>query len=133
MAATAARDAAKVPEAEPEFLTWEQVQSRAEASVLTENVDVPEWGGTVKVRGLYINEARDVLRRAGGEDADGGLVACYTVAYGCVSPRIPVDQAESHLGAQGAGVVFRLFQIIDNLTEAGEEAQKRAAQRFRDT
>lgn len=118
--------------AEPAMLSWEDIQARAEASVLTDTLYVPEWGGHVKIRGLYISEARDVWNRV-GEDADGGIVACYTVAYGCVSPRIPIDEAEKGLGAQGAGVVFRLYRAIDQLTEANEEAAKAAAARFRDT
>jgi len=115
-------------------LSWEDIQSKAEASARTSEVYVEEWQGTVMVRGLFLDEARDVWTRSndGRAEIDPAVVACYTVAYGCVEPRIPVDQAML-LGKQSAGVVFKLFSVIDKLTGVSEAEVRRAAEAFRDS
>lgn len=128
--AAAARDA----QAAPARLSWEDIQAKAEASIATSDVYVSEWDGTVAVRGLYLNEARDVWTRSteGRGETDPAVVACYTVAYGCVEPRIPMEQAML-LGNQSAGVVFKLFSVIDKLTGVSEQEVRRAAEAFRDS
>jgi len=132
--AAVARDAEKVPGVTPARLSWEDIQSKAEASARTSEVFVQEWEGTVLVRGLFLDEARDVWTRSseGRSDTDPAVVACYTVAYGCLEPRIPVEQAMI-LGKQSAGVIFKLFQIIDKLTGVSEAEVRRAAEAFRDS
>lgn len=113
-------------------LTWEDIQSRAEASIQTAVVQVPEWGGEVAVRGLYLNEARDVWHRATKDgEADPTIVACLTVAYGMTDPRLPMEEA-MQLGQHGAGVVFKLFKAIDNLTGVSDAEVRRATEAFRD-
>lgn len=114
-------------------LSWEAIQARAEASVKTSVVQVVEWGGDVKVRGLYLSEARDVRERATGVDGevDAALVACYTIAYGMTEPRIPMDEAWK-LNEHGTGVIFKVFQVIDRLTGVSEQEVKRATEAFRD-
>lgn len=112
-------------------LSWEDIQAKAEASAKTARVVVDEWGGAVTVRGLYLSEARDVRERV-GEDPDPALVAIYTVAYGCVSPRIPFDEA-MRLGEQATGVIFKLFKAIDNLTGVSDQEVRAATEAFRDS
>lgn len=114
-------------------LTWEDIQSRAEASIQTAVVQVDEWGGEVAVRGLYLNEARDVWSRAVKDgEADPTVVACYTVAYGMTDPRLPMEEA-MQLGQHGAGVVFKLFKAIDNLTGVSDQEVRRATEAFRES
>ena len=88
----------------------------------TRTVDVPEWGGSVVVRGLTLEEARDIQKAAiqGGE-VDETKVMVLTVSAGCVDPVIPREQAMI-LAQKRAGNVIRLCVAINELTGASPQA-----------
>lgn len=98
----------------------------------TRTVDVPEWGGSVVVRGLTLEEARDIQKAAiqGGE-VDETKVMVLTVSAGCVDPVIPREQAMI-LAQKRAGNVIRLCVAINELTGASPQEVDAAIREFRE-
>lgn len=99
---------------------------------ITRTVEVPEWGGSVVVRGLTLEEARDIQKAAiqGGE-VDETKVMVLTVSAGCVDPVIPRDQAMI-LAQKRAGNVIRLCVAINELTGASPQEVDAAIREFRE-
>lgn len=99
---------------------------------ITRTVEVPEWGGSVVVRGLTLEEARDIQKAAiqGGE-VDETKVMVLTVSAGCVDPVIPREQAMI-LAQKRAGNVIRLCVAINELTGASPQEVDAAIREFRE-
>ena len=99
---------------------------------ITRTVEVPEWGGSVVVRGLTLEEARDIQKAAiqGGE-VDETKVMVLTISAGCVDPVIPRDQAMI-LAQKRAGNVIRLCVAINELTGASPQEVDAAIREFRE-
>lgn len=95
------------------------------------DVDIPEWGGPVRVRGLRLEEARDIQKAAmQGDEVDTTKVLLLTVQRGLEAPRI--DEADMYLLAQKhAGVVMRLAELVNELTGGSAEDVSRAVAAFR--
>lgn len=94
-------------------------------------VDMPEWGGVVVVRGLTLQEARDIQRDAlqGGE-IDEAKVMVGTIAAGVVDPPISREDA-NHLMLKRAGNVVALVLAINSLTGTSPEEVDATIARFR--
>lgn len=94
-------------------------------------VDMPEWGGVVVVRGLTLQEARDIQRDAlqGGE-IDEAKVMVGTIAAGVVDPPISREDA-NHLMTKRAGNVVALVLAINSLTGTSPEEVDATIARFR--
>lgn len=99
---------------------------------ITRTVEVPEWGGSVVVRGLTLEEARDIQRASiqGGE-VDETKVMVLTISAGCVDPVIPRDQAMI-LAQKRAGNIVRLCVAINELTGASPQEVDAAMREFRE-
>lgn len=103
----------------------------AASDLKTEDVDVPEWGGTVRVRTLTGTE-RDAFE-AGlvGQEGKRNLA---NLRARLLSLAIVDDQgrrvfAESDadvLGSKSAAALDRLFDVAQRLNGIGTEAQKEA-------
>jgi hypothetical protein len=83
------------------------------------DVDVPEWGGRVRVRGLTMGEVL-AIRKAVGDDER--LVVVHTLATAFVHPAMTVDQAEALMGKSGA-VAQRVLVTINSLNGVGPNGQ----------
>lgn len=115
------------------LLTWEQIQARAKNAIEPLEVEVKAWGGKVRIRGLTLDETRQVTEKANDQaDSEASrnvLVALYTVQAGLVEPVIG-DAEILELGETAAGPIFDLYNRIDFLTGGGE-AVKAAEATFR--
>lgn len=117
------------PATAPAYLTLDAIR---EADDLRHtDVDVPEWGGPIRVRGLRLEEARDIQKAAmQGDEVDTTKVLLLTVQKGLEQPHI--DQADMYVFAQKhAGVVMRIAELVNELTGGSADDVARAVAAFR--
>ena len=101
----------------PKMLTLAEINA---ADDLRECViDVPEWGGAVKLRGLTLGEVQDIQKAAmQGDEIDATKVNLLTLAKAMVEPVL--DESEMYvLAKRHAGVVLGLVLVVNDLTGAG--------------
>lgn len=81
--------------------------TRAAEGVL---VEVPEWGGSVRVRGLTRGEARSL----GAEGTTPADAEVFTLQHGLVDPTVTVEEATALLDEKGFAATERvLIAILD--------------------
>lgn len=93
----------------------------------TEVVEVPEWGGSVKLRGLSLDEV--MAARAGGT-ADAASMSVKLLAAAFAEPELS-EAAVASLGKKSAAVVTRLLQVATRLSGMDTEALQRSERTFR--
>lgn len=93
----------------------------------TEVVEVPEWGGSVKLRGLSLDEV--MAARAGGT-ADAASMSVKLLAASFAEPALS-EAAVASLGKKSAAVVTRLLQVATRLSGMDTEALQRSERTFR--
>lgn len=93
----------------------------------TEVVEVPEWGGSVKLRGLSLDEV--MAARAGGT-ADAASMSVKLLAASFSEPELS-EAAIASLGKKSAAVVTRLLQVATRLSGMDTEALQRSERTFR--
>ena len=96
-------------------------------------VDVPDWGGKVKIRGLTLEQMSTLATRVthrnvrtGQDEIDRELSVALTLIYGMVEPQLTEADA-AKLSTKSAAAVTRIVQAINALgptTEAIEAATK---------
>lgn len=100
---------------------------------LTEKrVEVPEWGGSVKVRSLTKGQQhaiRQAARRSDGE-IDSDYVEILMFVEGVIEPRFDLKQA-ALLKDKNAGAVDRVLAVILEISGMTPKAVKEAEKRFR--
>jgi hypothetical protein len=109
-------------------LTLEQII--AAEDIGTEEIEMPEWGGTVKIRGLGYGEWVDIRSAAtiGGEQ-DERVFVRLMFAGALVDPVVTPEQADL-LGAKSANAVNRLVMRIMEISHITDDAVKEAEARF---
>lgn len=101
----------------------------------TRDVEVPEWGGTVRVRGLTGKERDNlevqnaIARKIGTDiDARGATVGrCMLDEHG---NRLFTDREVGALGRKSAAPLDRLFDVVRDMSGMTDEDLKRAAEDF---
>lgn len=115
--------------AKPTILSVEAILAAPDTQ--TEIVEVPEWGGAVKVIGLTKRQQVDIRREAlVNGDVDPEKVQQGIWREGVIEPRFPEEQ----LGAlfdKNAGVVDRVLAVILRLSGMEEGAAKEKEKMFR--
>jgi len=96
-------------------------------------VDVPEWGGTVKVKGLTKKEQQQLRKQAtdpltGQMDAD--KLEIFMLAHCLAEPAITVEQAEQ-LANKSAAAFDRVLMAIMDVAGLSPEVQKQTMKSFR--
>lgn len=87
------------------------------------DVDTPEWGGRVRVRGLTMGEVLAIRKAVG---ADERAVVIHTLVAAFVHPALTLDQAEAMMGKSGA-VAQRVLQAVNSLNLIGQGGPEVAA------
>lgn len=115
------------------MLTLEQISAIDDRAPI--EVHVAEWGGSVKVRALTLQQInacnkRAVMTERGGEVHVERRNGWYLVE-GLVEPKISIDVAENWLTERAAGPVADILAAIlehSGLTERAKDATKSAAE-----
>jgi hypothetical protein len=92
-----------------------------------EDVEVPEWGGTVKVRaitGAEMARAKRAATKKPANEIDEIQFNALLVVAGCVEPSFPPASEQRLMREQAAGPVARIASRIMDLSGfGGEEAE----------
>lgn len=75
-------------------------------------VEVPEWGGSVRVRGLTRGEARTL----GAEGTTPTNAEVFTLHHGLVAPTVSVEEAATLLDEKGFAATERVLVAILDLS-----------------
>jgi hypothetical protein len=106
-----------------EFLTLDEVIA---ASLPEKNIEIPEWGGWVKVRAITSAEMERARRQATNPRNDkinDIEMGARIVEIGCVEPKFAPGQYKVVMDKQ-AGVVTRLQDAIIDLSGLGGEPEE---------
>lgn len=109
------------------YLSLDQI--REAHDLLEDDVDCPEWGGTVRVRSLTLKEMRSIRRQitnpeTGYVDESQGLA--LIAGYGMVQPAVGPEGAMG-LMEKNAAVVGRISGAVVRMTPIAKEAEAAAA------
>lgn len=115
----------------PTILSVDQILESADVATVT--VEIPEWGGSVKIKELQRQEMLDCRKNAetGEEDEDGDptidieLYEMHLLVAALVEPSFAIDQI-GQLRKKNGRVVGALIAKITVLLGAGEAALKAA-------
>lgn len=106
--------------------------------ITTEEVDVPEWGGTVFVRGLSgrqrdVFEATLLERRGRRMVPNTANIRAKLVAWTVVDEdgkRLFTDTEADELGEKSASAMDRIYTVASRLSGLGEEDLEDLAENF---
>lgn len=97
----------------------------------TAEVDVPEWGGAVRIREFTFDAKTRILAQARGTDGtiDHGKLGLLLIVHGVAEPTITEADADMLRSKNGA-VVERLVKAIGDLNSIGEGASGKTEAAF---
>jgi hypothetical protein len=115
---------AKHATSEPVLLTLEAIDAADDRPEIT--VEVLEWGGAVKIRGLSYDQLSDA--RANAWDSRKGetnedLLNAWCLALGMVEPKITPEIAKDWIIKRQFGPVNQVLSEILNASGLGARAQ----------
>jgi hypothetical protein len=90
------------------------------------DVDVPEWGGSVRIRGLSAKE-RDGFEASLAKSQDLSNIRSRLVVLAVIDEdgeRVFTDADAEKLGEKNAQVMCRLFDVVRNLSGMSDEDLK---------
>jgi hypothetical protein len=100
----------------------------------TREVDVPEWGGTVRIRAMTAAEREELEHELLGSQRDGRIAPQFWrekhVAAFCIDgegKRIFTDADAKKLAAKSGAALDRVFMAINSLNAAQPDAIEAAA------
>jgi hypothetical protein len=103
----------------PRILTADEIWAIADTPERT--IEIPEWGCSVRVRGLTLEEIAKVAERAtvrnprtNVDEQDRALLAAYTVITGMVEPKLSLSDL-GRLRTRSATAITRIVQAISSL------------------
>lgn len=100
------------------YLTGDQVVA---AELAEEDVEVPEWGGKVRVRALKQGVITALYEEAGATPANGGMIEDVPawqrllVREGMIEPKLTKAQVEK-LADQAAPPILRIARAVGDLS-----------------
>ena len=109
------------------YVSFEQLTSPALA---TQDVPVPEAGGSVQIRALTVGEQQDVRRAARvGREVDNDRMEVYLVAASLIAPVVPEARVMELKSARFA-VFNRIVAAVLSLNGMTEEAAQASEATF---
>ena len=103
----------------------------AVADVETRRVDVPEWGGTVVIKGLTKRDQQRLRKQAsaaaGTFDAD---VMEHLILSQCLAEPVVTPEQAAQLLEKSAAAVDRVLTAIMDITGLSEAAQRSMSRTF---
>ena len=96
-----------------------------------EVIEVPEWGGSVKVRSFSKKAQQEVRELATvNDDIDPERLEMFMFIHGVIDPQFTDDTFEL-LRDKNAGVIDRILQRVMQLSVMDQESLTRAQENFR--
>ena len=98
-----------------------------------QTIEVPEWGGSVRVRALSLAQIARIAQKSIKTNAQGQtetsreLSVMMTLHEGMVEPKLSLEDCRRRLGGKSAAAVTRIVQAINAMgatPEAIDEADK---------
>lgn len=109
-------------------------QLLAADDIVEQDVDVPAWGGSVRIRSLSMQQAANINRlsqrrdpRTGKDEQDQGLLVAWLLTEGLVEPKLSIADASALLGksAKAVSVIVTAINEASGLSDtAVTEADK---------
>ena len=97
-----------------------------------ETVDVPEWGGAVRVKALSLGQWQDAMKAATqGGVVDDTLASLHTIIEGVIEPKFSVEDV-TVLRTKSPAAVTKVIGKIAELSGVDTAAVKAAEARFPD-
>lgn len=103
----------------PRILTASEIWAVEDTPERT--IEIPEWNGSVRVRGLTLQQIATVAEKAtirnprtNAEEQDRGLMAAYTIIEGMVEPKMQIADI-GRLRGRAATAITRIVQAISSL------------------
>jgi hypothetical protein len=101
----------------------------------TDEVEVPEWGGAVRIRAFSKSQYIAMQTASGfdsnGEGGDLEMFQKQMFLHGVEEPKFTQEQVDALFSGQSGGIVDRVLVAIAELNALGTEAAKRAKAKFR--
>jgi hypothetical protein len=100
------------------YITAEQIEG---VELEEEDVDVPEWGGKVRVRALSQAQVTALLEEAGAIPENGVVITDVAlwqrllVREGCINPKLSAAQVEG-LADKAAPPIVRIATAVGDLS-----------------
>lgn len=118
----------------PPLITRAQVQQAVD--IPTRDVEVPEWGGTVRVRGLNAKERIEVKdsfsgKKEGEIELADYMLPCRLIAMAAIDEQgAPIFSAEDveMLGKKSPQVIDRLATVVAELSAMTEKSNREAGE-----
>lgn len=114
------------------ILTWDEIE--AADDLVTELVECPEWGGSVRIRALSRKVSVDTLAECTDEETglrDGTQLQMLLVVRGVVEPTISEDRLEQ-LNRKHPDPIARICKRVEVLSGMAPGADEQAAAGFPD-
>lgn len=114
----------------PQYLTLEQIEEAPD--VLEEDVDVPEWGGKVQVRGFTKDVEMALREEAKGPDGehDRRKMELLFLVHGIVNPPL-AESAITMLSKKSSAACNRVLRVLMRLNGQDEESRDKRERDFR--
>jgi hypothetical protein len=116
---------------EPRLLTYEDILTADD--IKTQTVEIPEWGGAVRIRTFSKNtelQMRAEARGPGGE-VDGEKLEMLMLVYGIIEPTLTWEMIP-HLRTKNAAVIDRILGEIVKVNAMGGDAIETAVRTFQE-
>ena len=113
------------------YLTLEEIE--AAPDVQEEDVDVPEWGGTVRVRGFTKDVEMACREEARDEDGDvdRGKLEMLFLVHGIINPPVTATSV-TMLAKKSSSACNRVLRTLMRLNGQDDESNKRREKDFRE-
>lgn len=118
------------------YLTFEKID-QAPSDLVEDDVDVPEWGGKVRVRSLTAAQATAIQQKGLAFKGDETKVAweemeVMQVAFGLVNPNLSAEQVRVLRLKRSAKGFARIVAWLDEKSGINKEELRKAQQEFQD-
>lgn len=116
---------------EPRILTYEEIISAED--IRNQTLDIPEWGGAVRLRTFTKDVELAMRSQARGPDGsvDSEKLEMLMLVYGVVEPELTYEMIP-HLRTKNAAVIDRILAGIVELNRLGGDAIDKAIAAFQE-
>lgn len=104
------------------YLSLDQIAKATDVPVV--DLEMPEWGGVIKVKGMNAAERLELAALVGGDADKRGAIATiarFALLHGVVEPAISEDDIDMLL-SKSSKAIERIVENFNKLSGTSEEA-----------